>query len=252
MNTRLCVCGTTIKRSNTQHARSCQAYKDHVETIKDLIRKEVPDFYTECFSVSETIKHVQQHTEFVLEGSLRNLIVSELKEQGLYRGLSDPELNAKRQERIQQTMMDRYGVVNNGQREDHGFSVQNKIPYAQLDVMVKAKEFRAAVDKDLKKKRARNQIEMLTHCEYTGIEFADISGPTNPNDPLKRTFDHRVPVIECFFKGWTVDQVNAPDNLIQCVKVINTIKGNTREDSFQELLPLVKEMINESIKIRTP
>lgn len=252
MATRICACGTEINTANGYHINKCEAYKDHVEQIKLIIQRDAPAYYQECLSVSETIKFIQPHTQYVMSGSLRKLIVEHLNEIGIYRGLGDPELNAKRQQRTQKTMMERYGVVNNGQREGQGFSLINKIPYQQLDMMVRAKEFRSVVDNDLKKKRTRNQIEILDHCQYTGVEFADVRGPTNPNDPLKRSFDHRVPVIECFFKGWSVEQVNSPDNLIQCVRVINTIKGNTREESFLELLPQIKEMINESIQNRAP
>lgn len=246
MDTYQCVCGKNIKIKNTQHPRTCGLFQKHVREIESFIKTEIPQFYEHCLSVSDSIQVVKKKTKYLQEGRLRNMIVTELKTLGIYRGLDDPDLNARRQSKLKATMRKRYGVSNNGQREGQGFGKLNKIPFEQLAFMENYKKFRKQVDADLKKKRLK--IPRKLHCEYTGIEFTDNQGPVNPNDPRKHSFDHRQPVIECFLKGWTVEQTNSSGNLVQCLRLINTIKGNTTEESFLKILSYLKEKIDESIQ----
>lgn len=252
MKCRICACGKEISVSNTAHLRVCHSYQSQVILVQDFIKNNCIAYYQQCLSVSETIQYILDNCDTVImSGTLRRLIVSALKDAAVYQTLGDLEFEQKRQAKIKATLKNKYGVDNAGQREGNGWNKLNHIPYNKPAFLMDYQNFRSQVDRDLKKKKARGEINLLSQCEYTGIVFSDSqSDLVNPNDPMKRTIDHRIPVIECFIKGWTVEQTNADDNLVQCTRMINTLKNNTREEAFMELLPDIIRMIHESIESR--
>ena len=149
--------------------------------------------------------------------------------------------------KIQATVLNRYGVVNIGQLDNYGRKRFNAIPYTKLKLVEEIKEFRRLVDiiTQQKVQQLKKQKKLLTTCNYTGIPFIDeIKLEVNPNDPLKRTVDHVVPVTEAFFLGWTPEQTAADTNIVFCLRIVNTLKHNTDAEKFKKMyVPLLKERL---------
>lgn len=250
-----CVCDVQLTKGNTAHYRTCSQYKNEVVRIEELVPMYINELYSQSLSVSECTEKILSLAGSELPiGKARKIVDTYVKTHNMFRGLADPILNMRRQQKVKNTMIERYGVENWGQTAAGGYRSLNKIPYSKLECMEQYNEFRKKVERGLGqyKTHAMKFNEIPYECEYTGVSFADTNGICNPNDPLKRSIDHRVPIIEGFFKGWTVEQMNSRENLAWCIRYINTVKGNTTYESFSNLLPYIKEKINESIKNRTP
>lgn len=240
-----CVCGF---KGNSSHSKTCQEYHKEVQNLKKNIKKYIKNIYLENLSVSECCNIVKEREDTIISvAKIRKIIDEYLIDQNIKVDLSDKDFNRKRQEKTRNTMFERYGVVNNGQRQGQGWSTLNAIPYSKLDIDEELIEYRKKVEyntRKYKEKLARNN-QLPKTCFYTGITFKDcIQDKINPNDPYKRTIDHRIPVIEMFFKGYTAEENCAEENLVFCLRAVNTYKANTTEDYFvKEILPtLVKRL----------
>lgn len=86
-----------------------------------------------------------------------------------------------------------------------------------------------------------------TVCFYTDLPFADNIGEVNPNDPYKRTVDHKKPVLICFLAGTPIEEAARPENLSFVLRCVNTAKANTRHEDFLPIAKIIKqELTNES------
>lgn len=86
---------------------------------------------------------------------------------------------------------------------------------------------------------------------YTGIMFADEEGLTNPNDPRKRSIDHRIPVIHCFLNKVPIEEAANVDNIIFVLKYVNSIKAQSTEESILPIMGEVREaFINEGFSCK--
>lgn len=155
-----------------------------------------------------------------------------------------------RQKRVQQTMLERHGVINAGQLPGGGFGTRNNIPYKKPKVSEDYLKYRKQVDQQTPKTVAKIKKEgrLPDTCYYTGVRFADAElDVVNPNDPLKKTVDHRIPVSAGFFTGMTVSEVCSETNVVFCLKIVNTLKHNDTEESFRKsILPgLTKRLTDE-------
>lgn len=192
------------------------------------------ELYKEIYSVSEIMKRLN-------DGVGRGRIVNVLKEAGVYEGLNGPNYLKKKVETHEKIMMQKYGVINWGQTKDAGYKKQNKIPYKKIsyltdDYMI----YREKVDKltkyNIKRYYNRN---FPKYCYYTGIIFADEEGPVNPNDPRKRSVDHRIPIVHCFLNKISIEEASSLDNIVFVLKYVNSIKAQSTEDS---ILPIIEEI----------
>lgn len=240
-----CVCGYN---GNAAHSKSCNKYHNEVLRIKDNIEPYLKEIYLKTLSVSECCEIIKEKEQTALATSkIRKIIEPVLKELGIKQSLSSKELNAKRQEKLQKTMLERYGVINNGQLPGQGWSNLNNIKYTKLDVDNALADFRKSVNYLTRKyvERLKKQGLLPTKCYYTGITFKDeLQKYVNPNDPYKRSVDHRIPVIEMFLKGCTPEKVCKEENIVFCLKAVNTYKANTPEEYFVEkVVPHLKEKL---------
>ena len=190
--------------------------------------------YKETYSVSEIMRRSK-------DGVGRGRIVNILKKEGIYEGLNGPNYIKKKVENHEKIMMEKYGVINWGQMKDAGYKKQNKIPYKNVSYLTDDyKNYREHVDKltklNIKKYYDKN---VPKYCYYTGIKFADEEGPVNPNDPRKRSIDHKTPVIHCFLTGVSVEEASSLDNVVFVLKYVNSIKAQSTEES---ILPIAKEI----------
>jgi len=240
-----CVCGY---KGNASHSKTCSRYKEETDRVEKNLKKYIRDLYLENLSVSECCNLVQTKEETNLsEAKLRKIIDKNLTDLGIKRNLSDKEFNHRRLEKTKKTMLDRYGVINNGQRPGQGWKNLNAIPYDKLSVDEDLTNFRKAVDYLTRKyvEKLKRHNSLPTVCYYTGIQFKDATqGKVNPNDPYKRSVDHRTPVIEMFFKGFSPEQVCAEENIVFCLRAVNTYKANTTEEYFvKEIVPYLMEKL---------
>lgn len=205
--------------------------------MKDERKQEYIDKYLETYSVTKVIEAFDY-------GDGRNPIVAVLKEAGVYEGLTGKNYLTKKVENQKKLMMETYGVDNISKVREN-WSARNAIPYEKLHVQTEFVEYRDAVSK-LSKKNA-TKIPPPTKCYYTKIEFADNKRTPNPNDPRKRSLDHKKPVLQCFFEGMTVEDAASLNNLRYVLRYVNSIKGNTSHESFLPMADKIREIIlNES------
>lgn len=246
MNNLICKCGFI---GNSSHARTCSAWTNEVIKITTNIQSYISKYYLTNYSIVDCILYVKRQEKTNLgNGILRKLIVAELKLSNLYQGVAGKEAQQKKQIKLQNTMIKKYGVINNGQREGHGRTALNSIPYKKLPMLLQMSEYRKSVEVLTKKlvQKLKKNNNLPTTCFYTNNTFNDnILRRVNPNDPLKRTVDHVVPITEAFLLGWPAEKCAASNNIVFCLRVVNSLKHNTDADRFKRLLvPIIKEKLD--------
>jgi hypothetical protein len=99
------------------------------------------------------------------------------------------------------------------------------------------------------RKDAKPVLEEYDYCYHTGIRFIDAETPhPNPNDPRKRSLDHKKPLVVCFIEGLSMDEANHPDNLCWCLKCVNNVRSSTDIESFKVIAEYYREQfIKEGI-----
>ena len=144
------------------------------------------------------------------------------------------------------TMQERYGVVNFGQTPHmvEALAARNAIAFQAPALLGAFEEYRRLVNHYTQ--RNKKFVVKVDCCYYTGIRFSDSEGLVNPNDPRKRTLDHKISVYEGFLKDIDASIIGATSNLVWCLRYCNSIKGNMSSLAFQELAVLIREkLINE-------
>jgi len=223
-------------------------HKTFTDELKDFIRNS----YLKNYSVTKVIDEVKSNFQGNIEGNIgRNPITNYLKEIGIYEGLNGSNYLKKKVENNVKIMNERYGVDNWGQVNGEGWSKLNSIPYEKISYLdTDFLEYRKLVDK-LSKKNKKFITEDV-YCYYTGIMFADAEyDKVNPNDPRKRSLDHKIPIIICYLDGISCEDVASLDNLIYVLRYVNSIKSNTDHDSFIPIARKIRKVfINEGFKSR--
>ena len=144
-------------------------------------------------------------------------------------------------------MLSRYGVENAGMIKGNGWKnnhvIKNKISFID--------EYRSYCEKvnNITKDNTKQLID-TGYCYYTGIKFADRKvTPVNPNDPLKRSIDHKISKWIGFLHNIPPENIGDIGNIVYCLKYCNTMKNNMTEDSFAPYaLEIRKRLINEGFE----
>jgi len=169
-------------------------------------------------------------------GSARNHIVKILKEAGIYQGTGGLTAQYK-QKKVQNTMMERYGVINHGQTPGGGWKY-NEITKTTISFLDEYQSYAKKVD-ELTKQNKKNMLP-ADYCFYTGIKFIDsYQDIVNPNDPLKKSIDHKISKMVGFLNNISADNISATNNLAYCLKYCNTLKNMMTEEMFT---PFAKEL----------
>ena len=243
-NKDVCVCGEPIKMGS-KHKRDCKVLQKIRNDFYSEKEQEIIDHYTTHYSISKIIR------DFTLNGQdflQRDKIEKIIKDAGVYEGMYGENYLKKKVEVTQKTLSDRYGVINPGQLVDGGWAKQNKIPYQKFHFI--DNDFKIYREKVIKiSKKNTSNIVPPRFCEYTGILFADEEGPTNPNDPRKRSIDHTVPIIVCYLNNISPEYTGSIENIKFVLKFVNSVKGNSLEESFLPIaLKIRKALINEGFE----
>lgn len=246
-NSFVCICGF---RGNAGHSGRCSEYQKEIDKLVNGLSEYIVDYYKESYSISECCEYVvKREKSMIRPTALRKPITKFLDQFGIREKIDGKKLNQHRQIKVKRTMIDRYGVSNAGQIEGGGWGNRNQLPITKLKISNDFFEYRKKVEyltrKYLEKQKRLNIIP--EKCYYTGIIFADNKlQEVNPNDPLKRSLDHKVSITDAFFLGLTPEQVCSEDNIVYCLRIVNTIKHNTNEDKFREtILPKLKERLKD-------
>lgn len=202
------------------------------------MEKQVIELYKECYSVTEVMEKTRLS---------RRKIVRILKESGVYEGLNGPNYLAKKQENLKKTMFEKYGVENISQLNCDSLKERNSIPYEKIGFDIEFSEYKKRVANYTKNLVTRKKaIELPETCFYTGYRFRDCDQEkVNPNDPFKRTVDHKYPILLCFIDGWTVEEAGGPDNLIFVIRYVNSVKSNTTHEAFLPIAEKIKHMLDK-------
>jgi CxxC motif-containing protein len=222
--------------------RKIKKYETFSEDLKQFIEKK----YKECYSTTQVVKSVNELYNLHLG---RGAIEEYLKYIKIYEGLTGENYLKNKVEKNKKVMMERYGVENWGQTSDGGYKAQNKIPYDKIPILSKDfKRYKLEVEKVTKQNK--KHIKNIDFCFYTGIRFVDTEQEkVNPNDPRKRSIDHKIPIIICFLNNISPEIAGGIDNLIFVLKYVNSIKGNTLHESFLSIAPKIRKVfINEGYK----
>ena len=245
-----CVCGYTSSKSISAHISACKLYKDELKRVIENASTYVQALYLSSFSVKSCVDQIiDKEKTLITHGAIRKFTDSFLDGLGIREGVNGKNNQRFKQQKIRQTTRERYGVDNVGQIPGKGW-VNNSIPYKKLLFVDELAIFRKEVS-DLTWNtfmRMKRRGIIPIKCHYTGICFNDeLLDQVNPNDPFKRSIDHVVPVTEAFFKGWSSDQTASDDNIVFCLRIINTLKSNTNHDDFvTNYLPYIMEKLHES------
>jgi len=175
-------------------------------------------------------------------GISRNRLLKILKDAGVY----DPSgYNARRarSKSIKQAIVDKYGVVNVGQLESQkkALFARNNLDKTTIIFHAEFKHFSELVDYYTNKNK-KNMTD-TGYCFYTGIKFRDSKGSVNPNDPLKRTLDHKMSKLEGFFRGVSPEVIGGVSNLLYCLRYCNSVKGNMDMASFAAFSVFIRERL---------
>jgi hypothetical protein len=219
------------------------------KTFSNELLSFIRSSYLETYSTSEVIVKVNE--KFKTDPPIgRTPIANYLNEIGIYEGVSGENQNKFKKKKYLKTMTDRYGVINPGQfLEKHGYTKYNHVPYKKITMITEGfKAYKKAVA-ILTRKNA-SKITPPDYCEYTGIKFNDCYGITNPNDPCKRSIDHKIAILTCYLNDVSVEKCAHIDNLAFVLRYVNTVKSNTDYDGFLhvaiKLRKLFKDAGNES------
>lgn len=205
-----------------------------------LSRDEVISVYKETYSVTEVLKHFgypHGNTE------RRKQITDILKEEKIYEGLSGPNFLRKRQEKIEKTNLEKYGVKNYSYTKNGSLNLHNHREKSYFPIVESFREYQNVVNKETKKtlRKIKNKAKP-THCEYLGIEFVD-DDIANPNDQLKRTIDHKKSVYNCWLEGLSPEEASSLDNLVWICRYANSIKGNADYEDIKHIFPKIKDKL---------
>jgi hypothetical protein len=211
-----------------------------IVTITEEINNIIIETYKQEYSVSEVMKKCPK-------GIGRKRIENILKKFGIYEGLNGENYLKKKVEKHEKLMMEKYGVKNWGQTKDGGYKKQNKIPYKNISFLTdKYKEYRIRVEKETVKNIKKHFKIFPKYCYYTKILFADEEGPVNPNDPRKRSVDHKIPILHCYLNNISVEEASNINNIVFVLRYVNSVKAQTLEESFIPIVEKIRKVfINE-------
>lgn len=202
------------------------------------------ELYKKCYSVSEVLRTLNVDEK---KYSRQN-IVTILTNAGVYEGINGENYLRVHRNRVNKVIKETYGVENYG-TISRGFGASNKIPYKDVKFLTEDyRSYRRTVE--VLTSRNTKKIEKPAFCEYTGIKFCDSKDHrSNPNDPRKRSIDHKIPIITGFLMGINPIEIASPNNLAFVLRYVNTVKANTDYDSFLPLAKKIREVfINEGFE----
>lgn len=210
------------------------------------ITQEMKEYYITNYLKTYSISQIMR--ESVYEGIGRERIKKILMDAGVYEGINGPNYLKHKVKKQEKLLMEKYGVINWGQTKDGGYKKQNKIPYKKISFL--SEEFQEYKEKVNKKTRSNlKKVTIPKYCYYTGILFADEEYEPNPNDPRKRSIDHRTPIIICYLNGDSVEKASCIDNIAYVLKYVNSIKQNTMEENFIHIAKKIRKVfIDEGYK----
>lgn len=212
-----------------------------VQKITDDIENVIIDFYKKTYSVTQVIKNLKEQSLTIG----RNRIVKILKKHNIYEGLTGKKYSEAKVNNLKILMKSKYGVENWGELKLSGYVLNNTIEYKKISYLdEKYKEYCKQVN--LLTKKNIKKMEKINYCYYTGILFSDAVKVSNPNDPRKKSIDHKVPKIICYLNNISVEEASKIDNLAFVLKYVNSVKGNTDHESFLKIAKKIREVfINE-------
>jgi hypothetical protein len=205
------------------------------------LREIIQQKYLETYSVTKVIQYLRS----IGVGLGRVPITNVLKENKIFESYTGKNYIEQKAVRHLQLLQERYGVTNWGQTSNGGFKEANKIPYKKTKLFEDYRTYRLAVERLTIKqvKRMKRLKQIPAYCELTTIRFADEEGPVNPNDPRKRTTDHKIPIIICFLSKMTVQEAADSTNLAFILRMVNSLKSSTLFDSFKPYANAIRERL---------
>lgn len=198
------------------------------QIVTEELETYIIEEYKKCYSVSE----LKRNPKLILGyDKIKDILVKN----NIFEGYEGKNYKKVHTQRIRNAIEAKYGpgIINIGQITG-GWRITNNIPYTKItklsdEFKIYTKECQKVAQKN------KNLIKNNQYCYYTGIQFKDYEegdNLINPNDPRKKSIDHRIPIIYCYLNDWTPGQTSDINNMVHVLRYVNTIKGNTLEESF--------------------
>ena len=209
--------------------------------------------YLKTYSISETKKDKSS----VMYRFSRDSVTKILKNAGVFGSSTDGKkkyndihvraYKEKRQERIKKTSLERYGAENpSGINAKNARILRNSVPYQKPSFL--SEDWKLYKDEvSFYTNRVVSSVEKPKYCEYTGIKFIDSSQDVvNNNDPIKRSVDHKIPVIIGYLSGISAEDISKRENLLFVLKYVNTVKGNTLHEAFLPIAAMLRKRFKDA------
>lgn len=232
----------TYSNNISDHMKRCKNYiNDMNKYINSLniFEKEVIDQYINNELSIDELGAWCNEKFYTNQNAHYKLLKPWLSERGIYRGNSIT--TKRRTKKIQETTLQNHGtLVVSHYRIDSNKIIYKKVPYLDIGY----KKYYDAVTKETKKSLKEKEIKQ--YCEYTGIKFGDANGEMiNPNDPVKRSVDHKIPIIWGYLNNIPINIIGGKENLAYVLKYVNTVKGNTLYESFIPLAIKIRKIFKD-------
>lgn len=203
-----------------------------------LPQDEVISAYKQTYSVSQVLKHFG----YPRGNSERRAQINQiLKDADIFEGNSGPNVARKKQERIEKTSLERYGVKNFSLTKEGRNNLHNHREKTSLPLVEEFRIYQSEVNRQTKK-NVRKIKDRPERCEYLGVEFVD-DAVANPNDHFKRTIDHKKSIYSCWLDGVSVQEAAGLDNLAWVCRYVNSIKGNCDYEDIKHIFAKIKEKL---------
>jgi hypothetical protein len=242
-------------RNLGNHTKGCNNYKNQIIAVTSFMDKNIEEikhlYIDDEFSVSEVGNWINEKLGTSLTATFffdeKRGIKWWMTKHSIYRGV---RFTKRRSKKTRDTTLERHGVMNIGCTKQYGWNNTNKIEYDKISYLTdKFYEYENLV------KRFTNRSAKLkdkpAYCEYTGIMFIDteLGREVNPNDPRKRSIDHKIPTIWGYLNHISPEVIGGINNLAYVLRYVNTIKANTLYESFIPMAIKMREVFkNEGYK----
>lgn len=173
-------------------------------------------------------------------------VVDSLKDSGVYSRSTRSKI-----QKMQKTMLRKYGVTNAGQLGDSRrlLSDRNRATVTKVETVEYISYYKAVERLTNKVRRKWKISNRFSKDYYTKLPFLkELSESDQMQGDLYPTLDHKLSVRYCFMRNLSPEACAAEENLCWTFRYLNSRKGELTEQPFRQfVLPLYAELIQSTV-----
>jgi hypothetical protein len=228
-----------LEKSNyVQELHKNSSLDQSPEAIATLL---LNSFLKECDLSPEQQSYVKLRKLSATADQVRSI----LKNLGVY-SKSTPS----RMSKVRQTMLSKYGVINNGQLPEARakLSARNNADVYRIPARLGFEEYNHKVS--LVTDKSKRKLPAPSRDYYTQLPFLEeLNNPFLMQGDLYPTVDHKLSVLYCYQKGLPPEVCGDVSNLCWTFRWLNSLKQHLPEHLFREhLLPLLKQDVQLAVE----